>query len=205
MLLVILIPLQIFAATTKKAVDVKRWNSLKSIEYRNSINQKDVDLFVPADDLVNLANPEEVEPVKDLSFDSADHANRNEKVGKKIMDHTFKSFAKGKLTPNAKIFQTVENLEQSMKYDITIPKSSADDIEHKFNLQYQPFQNMAKIKYRGFLQANIEYFLSDATLECSIEKELSQDMRLAVTHGNDGLSPNNSDTMSMFLMKWELK
>jgi hypothetical protein len=199
-LILLLIPFQVFAAT-KRSVDIKRWNAIQSVEYTNSIKQKDLELYVPADDLVNLAAPQ-VEPTKDLDFNSEQDYERNQKVGKKIMDHTFKNFAKGKFTPNASIFRTVKNLEESMKYDITIPKTKADDIEHKINLQYQPFQNMAKVKYRGFLQANLEYHFSDSKLECSVEKELAPEVLMALTHGNDTISPNN-DSVSMLMMRWE--
>ncbi len=202
MILLLLIPFQVFAAT-QRSVDIKRWNSLKSIEYSNSINQKDLELYVPTDELARLAQPQEEETTKDLDYDVDEESTRNNKVGKKIMDHTFKNFAKGKFTPNASIFRTVKNVEESMKYDITFAKENANDIEHKINLQYQPFQNMAKMKYRGFLQANLEYYFSDAKLECSIEKDLTKDTLLAVTYGNDSISPNSDDSMSMLLMRWE--
>jgi hypothetical protein len=202
MLLLILIPLQLFAAT-KKTVDVKRWNALKSIEYSNSIKQKDLELYIPTDELSQMGSPDDIEPVKDMDYNPELDARRNDKVGKKIMDHTFKNFAKGKFTPNAKVFRTVKNLEESMKYDITIPKTNANGIDHKINIQYQPFQNMAKIKYRGYVQANLEYFFSDAKLECSLEKDVTSDMLVAVTHGNDTSSTDVSDSKSMLLLRWE--
>ena len=201
-LLLLLLPFQLFAAT-QRSVDIKRWNALKSVEYSNSIQQKDLELYVPTDELVGLAEPQEIEPTKDLDYNENSDAARSEKVGKKIMDHTFKNFAKGKFTPNASIFKTVKSVEESMKYDITFAKEKPDDIEHKINLQYQPFQNMAKMKYRGFLQANLEYYFSDAKLECSIEKDLSTGALLAVTYGNDSVSPNSDDSMSMLFMRWE--
>ena len=195
--MILLILLQYsFSATTP----LQTWQSIQSIEYRNQIDNETLELFASPYELSRINGHANIDNY-DIDLDR--YENESDQVGKKILDHSFRNLIKGRMTPESDFFERIEQIEQSMKYDISIPKENPDDIEHKFNLQYQPFQNMAKVRYSGLFNAYMEYFFGKDFLELSIDKSLSEDLLVSLKHGKDPTSTH--DEMSMLYLQWKWK
>lgn len=162
---------------------ILKWEQLKTTKYANTIESEDIGLVVPQD---------------------MRESSSNNHVSKEIMDHTFRNFIKGKFTPEAGIVKTVQKVESSLKYDISLPKEKESDIEHKFNVNYRPFQNIARIKYRGFFNANVQYYMSRSDLEYTIEKALNETTSLNLVQGPDPIAETRQNlTMLQLRTTWD--
>lgn len=170
---------QAFSATG----DLVALNEFNTVKYNNTIDREEVELFVPTN-------------IKD--------GTDGKTVQKKVLDHSFRNFIKGKMTPGSNILKVVQKVEQTMKYNLVeTEKTNEDDIQHKLRFQYKPFQNIAKLKYSGFLNANIEYLLSDSFLQYSLEKDISETAMLQLVQSEDPVSPNKSAlTMFNIRLSW---
>gem|GEM_PF-6591080 len=178
-LLFSLLQLVAFAET----VELHTWQQIQHTKYDNTIEAQDVALYVP----------------QDLPADMPDN-----RVGREVMDHTFRNFIKGKMTPNAEIFRTVKKVEETLNYDIAINQPSVkEEIQHKFRVQYRPFQKIAKLRYDGFFNANMEYFFDRSFMEYSVEKYLDDSTLLTIKQSPDPIADSTSALTTLNLsMTW---
>jgi hypothetical protein len=121
----------------------------------------------------------------------------------RILQNTANKLMKTEIVTNSFLMKTAKQVENSTKVDVAIKQENSmpqqKDIEHKFNLDVQPLQGMAKITYRGLIDSRIEYQASNSTFQLSLEEQISGNSRIALSHVND---PRESRQFLQYQVSW---
>lgn len=91
---------------------------------------------------------------------------------RKILDQSVNSFLKSDMIQQSGVGQAAKSVEDGVKTDIAFGGGKDSDVQHKFSVQYQAFQNEARIRYSGYANLNLRYRMDNATYEAQWIHEL---------------------------------
>lgn len=120
------------------------------------------------------------------------HMNDKE-ISRKILDRSAQVVINEEIIARSSVLKSAQDLEKSMQADVTAATTttaSGEVIEHKFTLNLEAFQQAAKIRYDGFLDAEYMYF-SGERFQLDLKYSLSNNTRLLLqTQKNHDLQTN---------------
>lgn len=101
-------------------------------------------------------------------------------IERQILDRSFNSFISGDFVRKSSVGQAATKVEKAMRADVSL--GSPGGVQHKFQLEYQAFQNQAKLGYTGLLDAHVVYQVNDQSLNIDVVRTLSSSSRVVLNH-----------------------
>ncbi|MFK8138600.1 MAG: hypothetical protein AB8E15_09595 [Bdellovibrionales bacterium] len=151
-------------------------------EFDTVIKPEDVSFFLPQE---NLTEGDEQNVVVD-----------------KIFDHSVNNFFKSDFVQKSSLGKSAKKIEKSMQADVVIKKKNPEDIAHKISMQFQPMQNAALIKYSGYIDARVNFFVASNNYEANISHHF-EETELIVAHERSTLETGGYDYKSTIDLKWD--
>lgn len=88
-------------------------------------------------------------------------------------------------------------VEESLKTEVSVKKASPSSIEHKVRFDVQAFQSLAQIRYSGYANAAVKYFVGNEKLSLELSEKMSSRSDLILSH-----SIESSNRLSQVIMQW---
>ena len=89
-------------------------------------------------------------------------------VAHQILDNSLGHILERPEFQRTSIGKTARQVEDTLKTDIEIGGQKPGEIKHRFNLQMQAFQRMARVHYLGFVEAQLRFSLLVEKLEFEV-------------------------------------
>lgn len=125
-------------------------------------------------------------------------------VRDRILRKTVNSILKSPIIRNSALMRTANKVKKSTQLDVKIKtgvsgNSTTPEVEHKFKFDLEAVRGQARLSYDGYINSKIEYRAQDACIEFSIEEEISDNSKLALTHLKDDLE---SRQLIQYQIQW---
>ena len=85
--------------------------------------------------------------------------NSQDTINARIMDQAINSLVRGDWFRRTTLGPTIASIEKAAKPSVVLKSSGPDAVEHRFDFQYEPSQEVARLTYSGFLNSQITYFM----------------------------------------------
>ncbi len=110
-------------------------------------------------------------------------------VTNRILQRSASALFNSSIVKNSFLMKTAKKVENTTKLDVAIQQENTTGIdapiEHKFNFDFQAFKGEAKMTYTGLIDSKIEYQALNDTLSVSLEEQLSENSKIALSHLKD--------------------
>jgi hypothetical protein len=92
---------------------------------------------------------------------------------------------------NSFLMKTASQVQESTKMDLSVKSEEGPahekQVEHKFKFDLQALNGRAQVRYSGFVNSRLEYQALTDSLQFSVEEQLSEDARIAISHVRDNI------------------
>lgn len=129
-----------------------------------------------------LISYEDVAAVMPKSFQKNESGQQ---VVSQILQNSANVMMKSDIIANSFLMKTAKKVENTTKMDMAIKQKDGttnNEIEHKFNFDFQALKAQAKLAYSGFVDSKIQYQATNNTLLISLEEKLSKNSKIALSH-----------------------
>lgn len=97
-----------------------------------------------------------------IPYNKLNTGDTGDEVNRKILDQSVNSFLKSDYVQNSGVGKAAKQVEDGVRTDIAFGDPDSK-IKHKVSVQYQAFQQEARLKYSGLTNVDFKYKLDDAT------------------------------------------
>lgn len=151
-------------------------------------------LVIPIDRFTPKITKEDVAKVIPLDVTPEDSTS---KVMSRIADRSFNLWFNSSAVKNSRFGRMAEETQEKLKTDVVVPAESPNGISHKISVRIEAFQAMAKMEYRGWLNAGINYDAKSSETNIEVNEEILDDKKLVVSH-----KVSKSEGLSMVGVGW---
>ncbi|MCJ8277400.1 MAG: hypothetical protein MJK18_11215 [Bdellovibrionales bacterium] len=109
------------------------------------------------------------------------------------MDLSLKPKAQPK--PQAKKQEAPKKPKQRSVADLV----KVNKTNHDFKMNVNPMKGKARVRYTGFVQSQVQYNHREASVDVSLEEQLSENSRIAFSHRSN---PQGSQQMLNYQIRW---
>lgn len=148
-----------------------------SEDSEKKISKQDIAKFIPLD----------LKPSGDSSL-----------IANRIADQSLNSWLNSSEAQSISLVRTAKNVEETMKTEVAFTSRGEKEINHRVLFQYQPFQSLANIRYKGLLSAEVNHCLSQETTELKVSETILQDKELSIQY----LTGDHIGSRSMIGLGW---
>ena len=120
----------------------------------------------------------------------------SDEVSQKILDRSMQSVLEGKMINN-EFLRSAKKLETAMKPNLSFGQSPSG-VKHEIQMEYQAFQNKAKLGYKGLFDASANYDLGNRNTDFSVGRNLSSATKLSL-----GCVANPTSSVEMLTIQWK--
>lgn len=117
----------------------------------------------------------------------------------KVVDNSLDYVWNASGIKNTSVGRVAHNLDKNLKAEMSLGGSPTDKsvIGHKFSLKLLASQALAKLEYKGWVKAVINYDAKSAKTEAEILENLSNNKDLIISH-----SATSSENKSQLSLRW---
>lgn len=125
-------------------------------------------------------------------------ADTSQSVVSKIIDNSLAYLWRNSELKNTSIGRTAEKVEKNLKGEVYFSTNGESKTEHKLSFKLLAMQALAKLEYKGWIQAAINYDVGAAKTEAEIVENISEGQDLLLSH-----SVAASESESKLSLRWE--
>ena len=121
-------------------------------------------------------------------------------VSRRIMDRSMQTLLSSDIFKKSALLESAKGLEETMKTDVTTKTvtASGEVIEHKVSFIFEAFQQKARMRYTGLLNADIQLFM-DSRSQVELNYPLTESSQVGLQTTKDHLQDSSQLT---FRMSW---
>lgn len=124
-------------------------------------------------------------------------ADSSQTVVSKIIDNSLAYWWDNSELKNTSVGQAATKIEENMKTEVDLGTSGDSKTDHKISLKVLAMQALAKIEYKGWTKAAINYDAKAAKAELEFFENLSNNKDLVVSH-----SVTAAENKSQLSLRW---
>lgn len=119
----------------------------------------------------------------------------------KIADNTFSYWWETSEVKKTAIGRTADNLDKKLKTEVNLGTSSSSSAktEHKLSIKLLAMQALAKIEYKGWVRAGLNYDAHAAKTEAQLLENISANNDLVLSHS---ISATENKSQVSLLWNW---
>lgn len=120
---------------------------------------------------------------------------KDDEVAAKVGDHAFQSWINSPLGQSSTVGRTARKVDNALKTEMVV--SGADKIDHKFTFQVLAFQSISRVKYKGWLNAEVNFDARSRKGSFEITEKIWHNKKFVISH-----SANNEEDLSSVGLRW---
>lgn len=125
-------------------------------------------------------------------------ADSSQSVVAKIIDNSLMYWWDNSSLKNSSVGRAATKIEQNLKAEVDLGSSEGvDKIDHKLSFKVLASQTLAKLEYKGWFKAAINYDARAAKTEAELLENLDNNKDLVITH-----SMTRSENKSQVSLRW---
>lgn len=124
-------------------------------------------------------------------------ADTSQTVVAKIIDNSLTYWWNNSDLKNTSVGKVANTIEQNLKAEVDMGTSGENKTDHKVSLSVLVLQALAKIEYKGWVKAAINYDVKAAKAEVEVLENLSNNKDLVISH-----SITANENKSQLSLRW---
>jgi hypothetical protein len=152
-------------------------------------------LIIPVDNVTPKITKDDVAKVIPTDVSKADSTGS---VMSRIADRSFNLWFNSDTVQESLLGRVVQETQETLKTDVVVPASSKKGVSHKFSFRVEAFQTLAKMEYKGWLNAAINYNARAAETDVEIKEKVFTDKSLVLSHKG-----TSKEGLSMIGLAWQ--
>ncbi|MFM6928044.1 MAG: hypothetical protein ACKOX6_06235 [Bdellovibrio sp.] len=116
----------------------------------------------------------------------------------RIADRSFNLWFSSETVQESLLGRVVQETQETLKTDVEVPASDKHGISHKFSFRVECFQALAKLEYKGWLNAAINYNARDAQTDIEVKEKVFVNKDLIFSHKG-----SSKEGLSMVGLAWQ--
>ncbi len=130
----------------------------------------------PAEPLLSAENTQRILPKKIEAGESG------ASVVSQMMDNSFSLWWEKSAIKQTSIGRAADKIEKNLKTEMNLGTSGYKKTEHKISIKLLAMQALAKIEYKGWVRAGLNYDARAAKTEAAVTENISEHQDLMVSH-----------------------
>lgn len=118
-------------------------------------------------------------------------------VASKILDNTFSYWWETSAIKQTSLGHTADQLDKKLKTEVNLGSAGPHKTEHKISVKLLAMQALAKIEYKGWVRAGLNYDARAAKTEAELLENLSPNNDLILSH-----SITAAEKKSQLSLRW---
>lgn len=125
-------------------------------------------------------------------------ADSSQSVVAKIIDNSLTYWWDNSELKNTSIGRAATKIENNLKAEVDLGTFGDAQIEHKISLKLLAMQTLAKIEYKGWIKAALNYDIKASKAEAEVIENLSNNKDLVISH-----SVTVNENKSQLSLRWK--
>ncbi|MBO9665830.1 MAG: hypothetical protein J7501_03350 [Bdellovibrio sp.] len=152
-------------------------------------------LVIPVDNVTPKITKDDVAKV--IPTDISKDETTGNMMGR-IADRSFNLWFNSDTIQESLLGRVVQETQETLKTDVVVPASSKQGTSHKFSFRVEAFQTLAKMEYKGWMNAAINYNARAAETDVEIKEKVFTDKSLILSHKG-----TSKQGLSMIGLAWQ--
>ncbi len=120
-------------------------------------------------------------------------------VFSKIADNSLSLIWESSNLKKTVVGQAAEKVEKNLKTEMSFTDSSANKTQHKFSFKVLALQALAKLEYKGWLNAAINYDAKASKTEAEVSEKIFSRQDIVISHA---MTPDESKSQVALRWSW---
>ncbi|MEK2689766.1 hypothetical protein [Bdellovibrio sp. GT3] len=151
-------------------------------------------LVIPVDTVTPKITQEDVKKV--IPTDRLGSESTSSMMGR-IADRTFNLWFNSDVVQESLLGRVVQETQETLKTDVVVPASTKQGTSHKFSFRVEAFQALAKMEYKGWLNAAVNYRAAASETEVQFQEKVFENKDLILSHKG-----TRTDSLAMIGLAW---
>ncbi|WP_413583316.1 hypothetical protein [Bdellovibrio sp. HCB288] len=151
-------------------------------------------LVIPVDNVTPKITQEDVKKV--IPTDRLGSESTSSMMGR-IADRTFNLWFNSDVVQESLLGRVVQETQETLKTDVVVPASTKQGTSHKFSFRVEAFQALAKMEYKGWLNAAVNYRAAASETEVQFQEKVFENKDLILSHKG-----TRTDSLAMIGLAW---
>ncbi|WP_413291756.1 hypothetical protein ACLSU7_10085 [Bdellovibrio sp. HCB185ZH] len=152
-------------------------------------------LVIPVDNVTPKITSQDVNKV--IPTDNLGAETTSTMMGK-IADRSFNLWFNSDVVQESLLGRVVQETQETLKTDVVVPATTKTGTSHKFSFRVEAFQALAKMEYKGWLNAAVNYNARAAETDVQVKERVFSDKDLIVSHKG-----TSRDSLAMIGLAWQ--
>ncbi|WP_413559661.1 hypothetical protein [Bdellovibrio sp. HCB209] len=152
-------------------------------------------LVIPVDNVTPKITTQDVQKV--IPTDNV-YAETTSTMMTRIADRTFNLWFNSDVVQESLLGKAIQETQETLKTDVVVPASSKQGISHRFSFRVEAFQALAKMEYKGWLNAAVNYNAAAASTDVEFRERVFRDKDLTLSHKG-----TSSNSLAMIGLAWQ--
>lgn len=126
---------------------------------------------IPVDNVTRKLTYDDMKKV--MPYNELKSMQGKDSAVKLVADRSLRYWMENTEIKNNQLIRKANEVNQSMRAEVAVS-------QHRFTLQYEPFQSIAQIRYSGWLTANLNYYSRDAYGDILLSQKIFQTTDLII-------------------------
>lgn len=142
-------------------------------------------LVLPADPSQPLLTAETSQKILPKNIEQGESGSS---VISEIIDNSFSLWWEKSPVKQTSLGQVAEKVDKKLKTEVSLGKSTDQKTEHKISVKVLAMQALAKLEYKGWVRAGLNYDARAAKTQAEVLESISahQDLKLSHSMSSDG-------------------
>lgn len=124
---------------------------------------------IPVDNVTEKLTYEDVKKV--LPYGELKSMQGNDSALKLVADRSLRFWMENSELKNNQLIRKANEVNQSMRAEVKVA-------QHQLTMQYEPFQSVAQFKYRGWLNADLNYYSRESIGDVKIIQNIADSTQI---------------------------
>jgi len=116
-----------------------------------------------------------------IPTDIPNHADGRD-VGQRVMNKGLQSLVEGRYFNNPELARAAKEIEQKLKTEVSLGGREPGSVSHSFGMQVLAFEQRAKLDYKGFFDASMDYNAANSNFQMALTEQLSDTSKVLINH-----------------------
>ncbi|UYL10203.1 hypothetical protein B9G69_006375 [Bdellovibrio sp. SKB1291214] len=152
-------------------------------------------LVIPVDNVTPRITTTDVNRV--IPTDNLGAETTSSMMGR-IADRSFNLWFNSDVVQESLLGRVVQETQETLKTDVVVPAATQQGISHKFSFRVEAFQALAKMEYKGWLNAAINYNARASETDVEVKEKVFDNKDLIVSHKG-----TSRDSLAMIGLAWQ--
>lgn len=152
-------------------------------------------LVIPVDNVTPKITSEDVAKV--IPTSGIPSGASESEIMTRVVDRTVNMWFNSPAIKNSIVGRAVEQTQEKLKTDVEVKPSTPEGVTHKFSVKIEAFQALAKVEYRGWMNAIVNYDAKASATDFELSEKVFDNKKLIVSH-----KANKDQDLSMIGLAW---